>query len=75
MYREGGFGMYDGVTGDVDTTTVKLPLEQAFKNYFGKVTQSPQEGNSLNSWTPNVYPNPFQTVFQIDNTEASETTV
>ncbi|MBY0426600.1 MAG: T9SS type A sorting domain-containing protein, partial [Cytophagales bacterium] len=72
VYREGGFGMYDGVTGDVDTTTVKLPLEQAFNNYFGKVTQTPKEGNSLNNWTPNVYPNPFQTVFQIDNTEPTD---
>lgn len=72
VYREGGFGLYDGVTGDVDTSTVKLPLQQAFKNYFASLTNIPNAIKNASFQIPNAYPNPFQSSFTIENTETSE---
>ncbi len=71
VYRESGFGLYDGVSGNVDTTTVTESLKETFEKYFGIISGLEDDQLEVASLS-RIYPNPFKTTFSLENTSGKE---
>lgn len=63
VYRESGFGLYNGVTGAVDTNTVNSLLKNAFLAQLKGITDLKDE---FNAQQINIFPNPSKQAFHIE---------
>lgn len=69
VYREGSFGLYNGVTGTVDTNTVNTLLKNTFIAQLKNPTDVSDGSYGLDI---KIYPNPSKNVFHIELPAATD---